>query len=220
LLPDGTAQVLPTPPELVDRRFPTPDQLPPPAGDDYEWSIEPVPAEVAARSTWREGCPIALEDLAYLKLSFWGFDARHHTGEMIVDGAVAVDLVEVFRQLDLLRFPIEEMRVMAAAELEQPATGDGNVTTSFVCRPVVFSDSWSQHAYGRAVDINPFQNPYRKGERVLPELASAYLAREQVRPGMILAGDAVTEAFADIGWGWGGDWNTTDDWMHFSLNGR
>jgi hypothetical protein len=84
----------------------------------------------------------------------------------------------------------------------------------------VFSDSWSQHAYGRAVDVNPFQNPYRKGERVLPELASAYLDRDEIRPGMILAGDPVTEAFAGIGWGWGGDWSTTDDWMHFSLNGR
>ena len=68
------------------------------------------------------------------------------------------------------------------------------------------ASGWSEHAYGRAIDINPFHNPYERGDVVLPELASAYLDRGNVRPGMIVAGDAVTQAFAAIGWGWGGEW--------------
>ncbi|RPI25580.1 MAG: M15 family peptidase, partial [Actinobacteria bacterium] len=133
------------------------------------------------------------------------------------DHAAAV--VGVFAALHDARFPIEEMRVVSAIDLVVPATGDGNNTTSFSCRNAVFSDSWSQHAYGLAIDINPFHNPYARGERVLPELASAYLDREQVRPGMILAGDAVTTSFAAIGWSWGGDWRTLVDYMHFSATG-
>ena len=78
---------------------------------------------------------------------------------------------------------------------------------------------WSTHAYGLAVDLNPFQNPYRRGDLVLPELASAYLDRGRVRPGMIRPGDVVTKAFAAIGWTWGGTWRSPTDSMHFSATG-
>jgi hypothetical protein len=220
LLPDGTAQVLPTPPELVDRRLPTPDLLPPPSGDEFEFTIQPIPADVLVRSTWRDGCPQNPENLRYLTVSFYGFDGLAHNGEIIVDAGETEDIVGVFEQIHAERFPIEEMRVISREELEAPGTGDGNVTTGFVCRPVVYSTSWSEHAYGRAIDINPFHNPYRRGERVVPELASAYLDRDDVRPGMIANGDVVTRAFAEIGWGWGGNWRTADDWMHFSSSGR
>ena len=126
----------------------------------------------------------------------------------------------MFRTLYDSRFPIEEMRVIRAEEIDAPPTGDGNTTSAFVCRPVSGSTSWSMHAYGLAIDINPFHNPYLRGDVVLPELASAYTDRTDVRPGMIEPGDAVVEAFAAIGWQWGGDWTSLKDWMHFSANGR
>lgn len=218
--PDGHGQVLETPPELVDRRLETIDWLPPPIDDRYAWSKGPVPAEVLARSSWEQGCPVRMDELAYLTLTHYGFDGRFHTGEMIVNAAVADDVIEVFRRLHDARFPIEQMRVIAAEEIDAPPTGDGNDTTAFVCRPAVDSSAWSQHAYGLAIDINPFHNPYMRGELVLPELASAYLDRDELRPGMIVEGDVVTVAFDEIGWGWGGRWSSLDDWMHFSRNGR
>jgi hypothetical protein len=79
---------------------------------------------------------------------------------------------------------------------------------------------FSQHAYGLAVDVNPFQNPYLKGDLVLPELASAYRDRSRHRPGMILPGGPVVRAFAAVGWGWGGSWHSLKDLQHFSANGR
>ena len=79
---------------------------------------------------------------------------------------------------------------------------------------------FSQHAYGLAVDVNPFQNPYLKGDLVLPELASSYRDRDRHRPGMILADDPVVRAFASIGWTWGGTWRSLKDLQHFSANGR
>jgi len=179
-----------------------------------------VPAEVVARSTWQEGCPVPLDELRYLTMSFWGFDGRAHTGEMIVHAEVADDVVAVFGTLYEARFPIEEMRVVSRPELDAPPYGDGNNTTAFSCRPATQSTSWSQHALGLAVDVNPFHNPYQRGDLVLPELASAYTDRSHVRPGMIEAGDPVTEVFAGIGWGWGGTWQSLTDPMHFSRNGR
>ncbi|HEX2405366.1 MAG TPA: M15 family metallopeptidase, partial [Acidimicrobiia bacterium] len=169
---------------------------------------------------WSEGCPVPLEELRYLNVSFWGFDERFHTGELIVHESAAEDMVEVFRKLHEMRFPIEQMRVESLSDLERPPTGDGNETSSFVCRAATGSTGWSMHAYGLAIDVNTFQNPYVKGDLVLPELASAYLDRSDVRPGMILPGDPVVEAFAAMGWEWGGDWNTLKDYMHFSSNGR
>jgi len=219
LRPDGFGQVLPTPDVLADRRLPTSDRLPPPGTDEYAWTVSTVPTAVVARSTWHPGCPVRLDELRYLKVSFWGFDGRHHTGELLVNGRVAGPLVEVFRQLHTARFPIEEMRVVTAAELTAAPTGDGNNTQAFVCRPVTGLAEWSAHARGLALDLNPFCNPYQLGDLVLPELASAYTNRALVRPGMVLPRDPAVSTFSRAGWSWGGTWTGRRDWMHFTATG-
>ncbi|MDH3471114.1 MAG: M15 family metallopeptidase [Acidimicrobiia bacterium] len=217
---DGFGEVIATPPEMVDRRFETLDLLQPPEGEAFEWAIIAVPDEVLARSSWTEECPVAVSELAYVTVSHWGFDERFHTGELLVNASIAEDVVEVFRQLHESRFPVEQMRVIRAEEIDAHPTGDFNETTSFVCRPAVGSNNWSQHAYGLAIDINPFHNPYLKADLVLPELASAYTDRQNLRPGMVVEGDIVTGAFFAIGFGWGGHWNSLKDWMHFSMSGN
>ena len=221
----GVGEIRPTPTELRDRRFTLPDTLPRlPGRDCASRVVSPAPAGVIARSTWVPGCPVDASGLAWLRLTFWGFDDARHTGELLVNAAVADDVVGVFRDLYRARFPIEEMRITTRAELlrqQQHPTGDGNDTESFVCRPKAGQTSgFSEHAYGLAIDVDPFQNPYVKGPVVLPELASAYLDRGDVRPGMILPGGPVVRAFAGIGWGWGGDWHTLTDLQHFSLHDR
>ena len=217
----GYGEIRPTPPELVRRRFTLPDTLPELPGDGFAARVAtPAPHRVIARSTWQRGCPVAATDLSWLRLTFWGFDERRHTGELLVNRSVAEDLVRVFRRLYRARFPLEEMRITRRDELDAPPTGDGNNTGAFNCRPVTGASSYSQHAYGLAVDVNPFQNPYHKGDLVLPELASSYLDRDRVRPGMILPGGPVVRAFASIGWTWGGTWHSLKDLQHFSQNGR
>ena len=219
--PDGRV-VVPqtTPEELLDRRLVTVDTLDPPSGEEFVASVGPVEPDVLARSTWIDGCPVEPGDLRYLTIAFWGFDQRPHTGEMIVHRSVATDIVAVFQQLYERRFPIEEMRVVSPDDLIAPPTGDGNNTTSFVCRPVTGGRSFSEHASGLAVDINPFHNPYHRDDLILPELAVDYLDRSPDRPGLIRDGDATVAAFAAIGWSWGGDWQSLRDYQHFSLNGR
>jgi hypothetical protein len=219
LRPDGFGQVLPTPPELANRALPTVDRLPPPSDGQYAATLTPVPPDVLARSTWQPSCPVAADDLRYLTMSFWGFDGRLHTGEMIVNVRVADGVTGVFRRLFEAQFPIEEMRVMSPAELTAPPTGDGNNTTAFVCRPAVRQTRWSAHAYGLAIDLNPFCNPYVRGDLVLPELASSYVDRANRRPGMVERGDVAVRAFAAIGWQWGGNWTTSKDLQHFSSTG-
>lgn len=215
----GVAQ--PTPPELRDRQLATVDLFPPPRTSTYEATIQSVPPEVVPRSTWSPACPVALGDLRYLTMTFWGFDQRPHTGEMIVNEDIAELTVDVFRQLYELKFPIEDMSVMPSEFWTNPPTGDDNITSSFECRRAVGgSGGWSNHALGLAIDINPFHNVYKKGTLILPEYAEAYLDRSDVRPGMIVEGDEVVAIFDALGWGWGGRWSSADDPMHFSVNGR
>ncbi|WP_228004681.1 M15 family metallopeptidase [Amycolatopsis sp. YIM 10] len=216
---DGFGEVLPTPAELADRHLPSADRLPPPVGGEYASTVEAVPGDVLARSTWQPGCPVGAAQLRYLTMSFWGFDGRAHTGEMLVNASVAQPVTEAFGALFAAKFPIEEMRVTRADELDAPPTGDGNNTTAFVCRPVRGQSSWSAHASGLAVDVNPFCNPYLKGDLVLPELASAYTDRANQRPGMVLPGGVAERAFRAIGWTWGGTWDSPKDLMHFSATG-
>lgn len=218
--PDGVVVPQTTPIELTVRQFPTIDILPAPTGGVFESSIEPLAGEALQRSTWNEDCPVGTEDLRYVRLTFWGFDDRPHQGELIVNQAVVDDVIEVFRGLFAVRFPIEEMRIATSADVDAPPTGDGNNTTSFVCRAVVGGSRFSEHAYGLAIDINPFQNPYRKDAIVLPELAPSYLERTNLRPGMFVEGGPVVSAFDKIGWGWGGRWQSLDDYHHFALNNR
>jgi hypothetical protein len=218
---DGFGEVRPTPPALRRRAFTLPDQLPALPGRGYASRIvSPAPAEVVARSTWKPACPVDRDDLAWLRLTFWGFDARRHTGELLVHRRVASDIDRVFRRLWEARFPLEQVLIVRSIDEEAPPTGDGNGTGSFVCRAVTGGSSFSQHAYGLAIDVNTFQNPYQSGDVVLPELASSYLDREWVRPGMITADGPVVAAFLEIGWGWGGDWTSLKDFQHFSANGR
>lgn len=220
----GYAEPQPTPPELRDRRFTLPDTLPRLPGDRFASRVEQAPADVLARSTWGPGCPVTADDLSWVRLTFWGFDDARHTGELLVRGEVADEVVDAFRRLYQARFPIEQMHITTVAERDAPPTGDGNNTSAFNCRPARGATSWSEHAYGEAVDVNPFQNPYHKGsgaeEVVLPELATSYLHRGEARPGMIEPDGPVVASFKSVGWGWGGAWHSPQDLQHFSLHDR
>jgi hypothetical protein len=217
----GFGEVRRTPSELVQRRFTLPDRLPALPGKGFAARVtSPPPARVLGRSTWAPGCPVGAADLAWVRLTFRGFDGRRHTGELLLAASVADKVIRAFRDLYEARFPIEEMRITRRDELDAAPTGDGNNTGAFACRATRGTSTYSQHAYGLAVDVNPFQNPYRKGELVLPELASSYLDRSWHRPGMILAGGPAVRAFAGIGWTWGGTWRSLKDYQHFSANGR
>jgi D-alanyl-D-alanine carboxypeptidase len=219
---DGFGRVLPTPAELRVRRMRTEDVLPPPAGPGFDAVQRPVTPALARRTdlAWFPGCPVELAELRLVELSFWGFDDRPHTGQLVVNETVADDVVSVFRSLHAARFPIEEMRLVTRADLDAPPTGDGNTTAAYACRPVTGSTGWSAHAYGLAIDVNPFNNPYRNDDLVLPELASSYLDRGWRRPGMIFDGGPVVRAFESVGWTWGGDFRSVLDLHHFSANWR
>ncbi|MFN2523882.1 MAG: M15 family metallopeptidase [Mycobacteriales bacterium] len=221
LRPDGFGEIQRTPEVLRDRRLGSVDVLPPPGGA-FRATTGPVTTAVRTRmgETWSPACPVPLARLRYLTVSFHGFDGAAHTGELVVAARVAPQVVQAFGDLYAAGFPIEEMRLPTTADLRARPTGDGNNTAGYVCRAARGQTRFSAHAYGIAVDVNPFQNPEVKRDLVLPELASAYRDRSWKRPGMFLAGGPAVRAFTRIGWAWGGTWRSLKDPMHFSLNGQ
>jgi hypothetical protein len=90
-------------------------------------------------------------------------------------------------------------------------------TSAFNCREVTGGAGWSQHAYGLAIDINPLENPYVRGDEVLPPAGQEYLDRDDVRPGMIIEGDDVVRAFTFRGFEWGGNFRTLKDYQHVAV---
>jgi hypothetical protein len=222
LRPDGFGEIRRTPRSLRERRYPTVDLLPPPAGERFRSTIGPITPAARQRmgTTWSPECPVHLNGLRYLTVSFRGYDGAAHTGELVVAAAEAGGVVSVFRALYAADFPIEEMRLPGTADVEAHPTGDGNDTVGLVCRPSVGQTQWSAHAYGLAIDLNPFVNPYLRDGLVLPELASSYVDRSWRRPGMVFDGDLVVREFARIGWSWGGDWTSLKDYQHFSALDR
>ncbi len=196
------------------------EPLMPPPG--FFTEIKPIDTALAARMepSWRPGCPVPLSDLRYLLIDYWGFDGREHRGELVVRAGWASEITAVFEELFWASFPIERMVLIDDFNGDDHRSMAANNTSAFNCRVVAGTTSWSEHAYGRAIDINPVQNPYLQGSTVQPPAGVAYVDRSLDAPGMIHAGDAVVTAFDAIGWAWGGDWMNSKDWQHFSATGR
>jgi hypothetical protein len=92
-------------------------------------------------------------------------------------------------------------------------------TSAFNCRFVSGTSRWSMHAYGKAIDVNPVENPYVSGSRVQPPAGRAYLNRSNVRRGMAVRSGILVRAFSAVGWKWGGLWSGSPDYQHFSTTG-
>ncbi len=170
---------------------------------------------------WRPGCPVPLEDFRLLQVDHWGFDGSEHQGEVVIHKDVAGAVLQAMRRLWEVRFPIERMEPVNTYTGPSAAVAANN-TTALNCRSVRgVPGVWSEHSYGRAIDINPVRNPYVAANgTVLPAEGVAYTDRSRRAVGMLRAGDPAVEAFKDIGWHWGGDWTNPADYQHFSATGR
>jgi D-alanyl-D-alanine carboxypeptidase len=196
----------------------------------FQSTAEPLPRSVRADLQgrfWKAGCPVPLSQFRLLTVSHWGFDGRAHEGQLVVNRDVAAPLAKAFRRLYELRFPIRHMQLTDMYGPVSARPADGDVTGSFSCRQAVPSPctggsgtgSWSNHAYGHAIDINPRENPYVGCGMTRDRGSAPYIDRSRLRKGMVTP--AVVQAFRSIGWGWGGDWTgATKDYMHFSTTGH
>ena len=189
----------------------------------FHSSVTRIPPRVRDRivgSSWRSGCPVPLRKLRLVQVTIHRFDGTKSRGRMIIHRRAAHDVVTVMHKLYRARYPIRRMRLVDAYGADDDRSMAADNTSAFNCRFVAGTSSWSMHARGLAIDLNPVENPYVSGSHVSPAKGEEYADRTQHRRGMVHAGDEVVRAFASIGWGWGGSWTgSTRDYQHFSANG-
>jgi hypothetical protein len=171
--------------------------------------------------SWHRGCPVSPARLRRVRLTYWGFDRRAHTGALVANEDAVPDLVRVFARLYAARFPIRRLRPIDAYGGKDERSLAADNTAAFNCRYVVGPGPgrWSAHAYGEAIDVNPVENPYLEGARVHPRAGRRFLDRSNVRPGMAVRGGVLVRFFAGVGWQWGGRWTGSPDYQHFSATG-
>jgi hypothetical protein len=205
--------------------------VPASASASFHSSVKRLPAAVKVQlregGFWHKGCPVARSDLRLLTVTHRDFKGRDRTGQLVVNQRAAHPLARVFRRLYAQRFPIRHMRLDDFYGRASQHPADGDATASFECRQAVPSPctggsgtgTWSMHAYGLAVDVNPVENPYVGCGQSRDPRAQKYRDRSHHRRGMVTR--KAIAAFGSIGWGWGGSWSgNTKDYMHFSSTGH
>ena len=183
------------------------------------FTAEPIPPEVEARMrgvSLPEGARITLDELRYLRLSYIDFDGQPQTGEMVCNRAIADDLLYIFAQLYEAAYPIRSIRLVDDFGGSDDASMAADNTSCFNYRPVPGTRELSAHAFGRAVDINPLENPYvRSSGAVMPPEGAAYVDRSADFEHKIVRGDLCWTLFHERGFIWGGTWRRAKDYQHF-----
>jgi hypothetical protein len=192
------------------------------SGPAFSGSISKIPPNVKEDmrgKSWHPGCPVPIRQLRLLTLTHWGYDGDVHTGRLVVRLGQSQEVLWAMRRLFNKGFPIKRMQRVDAFGGSDAASMKANNTSAFNCRYVAGTTTWSRHAFGTAIDINPVQNPYVSGGHVVPKRGEPFADRSKKHPGMIRAGGVLVKAFAQIGWEWGGFWSSAKDYMHLSLTG-
>ena len=167
------------------------------------------------KTTWHAGCPAPLDQLQLLELSYWDFNGIPRTGLLIVNRAVAPEVLDVFKKLYEHGFLIERMQPVEDYDGDDGRSMQANNTSAFNCRDVTGKPGrFSNHSWGRAIDINPLTNPMLLHGKFLPPEGARFEDRTKAAPGSILDRSFIVEQFRSLGWTWGGEW-ADPDYQHF-----
>lgn len=193
---------------------------------DYYFKISNISTEIKKRmikgNSHKNDCPISLKDLRYLNLDYIDFQGNTKVGELVVHKDVSKEIVDIFKTLHESKYPIYKMELVSNYEGNDFNSIEANNTSAYNCRNIEGTKKWSRHAYGKAIDINPIQNPYISKKGYISHKESLkYKKRFQKDlknsndKAMILKNDIVIIMFKKYNWIWGGDWNTIKDYQHF-----
>ena len=169
---------------------------------------------------------ICYDDLKYLNVLYVDFDGETQVGEIVCNAAIAEDLTEIFHELYKADYRIERIRLIDEYNADDNLSMEDNNTSSFCYRVVENTTRLSNHAYGMAIDINPFYNPYvvynSEGTSITPVGSEIYADRSDavMNPYRIDKNDLAYKLFKEHGFTWGGDWNSCKDYQHFEKKSK
>lgn len=173
------------------------------------------------KKSYKENCTISLDNLRYITVSYYGFDCRINTGELIACKDIADKLVSIFKELFDICYPIEKIFLVDEYDADDLRSMADNNSSCFNYRTIEGTSTLSNHSLGLAIDINPLYNPYVRYiegcESVLPANGVPYADRSRHCPYYIHKGDACYNIFIKHGFTWGGDWKNSKDYQHFEI---
>ncbi len=166
-----------------------------------------------------EELAISYDDLRYVHILHHDFEGNLAEGELICNNYIAQDLIEIFYELYLNEYRLERVTLIENYDGDDTLSMTDNNTSCFNYRVVDGTTNLSKHAYGLAIDINPFYNPYVTypgGKiRISPPGSEPYADRDADFPYKIDENDLCYKLFKEHGFTWGGDWNSSKDYQHF-----
>lgn len=188
----------------------------------YEPLTESVKARITGISYPENGCTVPYEDLNYIGLKYIDFNGQEQIGELICNKAIAQDMVEIFYELYQNDYRLERVRLIDEYDGDDTASMADNNTSCFNYRVVDGTTNLSKHAYGLAIDVNPYYNPYvvfgrnsDGSDYISPPGSEVYADRSQGFPYKIDENDLCYRLFTEHGFTWGGNWNSSKDYQHF-----
>ena len=190
----------------------------------YEPLNDSIKQRITGISYPEAGCTVPYEDLNYVGLLYIDFNGEEQTGELICNKAIAQDMVEIFYELYRNDYRIERVRLVDEYDGDDTLSMLDDNTSCFNYRVVDGTTTLSKHAFGCAIDINPFYNPYiiynknGSGETYIsPKGSEIYADRSQNFPYKIDENDLCYKLFTEHGFTWGGNWNSAKDYQHFQI---
>ncbi len=157
--------------------------------------------------------PSFLRRVQVVTVTYWGFDGKKHRGQIVVDKGLAEEVKEIFAELEAEKYPIEKVIPIARYNWRDQASVNDNNTSGFNYRrtagPGTSGKKLSKHAYGRAIDLNPYQNPF------VPASGKSPRPYDVNHPATLTRSSKAVRIFKRYGWKWGGDWRGAKDYQHF-----
>lgn len=188
--------------------------------DDFY--ISEIPDDIFAKmqgKSYKEDCTVPREDLRYVHVRHMGFDGEAKDGELVVNKAIADDVLAIFEELYKVDYPIEKVRLVDEYDADDEASMSDNNSSAFNFRFISHTTRISRHGLGMAVDINTRYNPYVKtvdGKlSIEPANGADYVDRSKDFPHKIDHEDLCYKLFKEHGFTWGGDWTHSKDYQHF-----
>ena len=126
--------------------------------------------------TWHAGCPVGRGGLRYLRINYWDYQGYDRRGELVANADAVRQMAGALAEMYRKKLPIRAMyrvdrfgwsnRVRGGNDYKSMAAGN---TSAFNCRQVVGNPgARSPHSYGRSLDVNTWENPYRSAQGTVP----------------------------------------------------
>lgn len=171
---------------------------------------------------YQKECPVSLDDLRIVNVKYLGFDDKEHFGDIVVHKDISLEVSQIFEELLAINYPIRKIFPIEKYNGDDFESIEDDNTSAFNCRKAEGSNKYSKHSYGKAIDINPLENPYVYKDGTTSHKDSIkYLTRVEnndsiENKAVLTSSSKAVQIFKKYGWKWGGDWKNIKDYQHFN----